>query len=288
MSGPEDAAGTVSGLFVYPVKGCRGTAVTSASLGERGLEDDRRWMITTREGRFLTQRELPVMARVVPGLTDETLSLRLDAETVTVPRRDEGAPLEVRVWRDTVAAVCPSAEADRALSAWLGREVRLVRFPETSHRPCDPAFAPGESHTAFADGFPLLVTTEGSLDALNRALAERARAAVPMARFRPSIVVRDVAAGCEDRHRWLHLGGNAAIELVKPCDRCVVATTDQETGERTDGEPLATLRAVRRNPRTGGGWFGQNGVPHLPDGAPVELRLGSPVAFASTPPPGMR
>ena len=60
--------GWVAGLFVYPVKGCAGTSIDAARLLPRGLEHDRRWMIVTPAGRFLTQREQPALARIRPLL----------------------------------------------------------------------------------------------------------------------------------------------------------------------------------------------------------------------------
>ena len=104
------------------------------------------------------------------------------------------------------------------------------------------------------------MTSEGSLTALNVALLERGEAPVQMTRFRPNLVLADVAAGAEDRCRSLDLGRGVLLDLVKPCDRCVITTIDQASGERMGPEPLATLRRLRRNPRTGGAWFGQNAV----------------------------
>jgi uncharacterized protein YcbX len=66
-------AGKVTSLVVYPVKGCAGTALAEARLLERGLEHDRRWMVVDRHGRFVTQRELPALARVRPSLGDGRL-----------------------------------------------------------------------------------------------------------------------------------------------------------------------------------------------------------------------
>ena len=51
--------------------------------------------------------------------------------------------------------------------------------------------------------------------------------------------------------------GLSCLALVKPCDRCVVTTVDQQDGRKTGNEPLATLKRIRRNPATGGAWFGK-------------------------------
>lgn len=268
----------VAGLFVYPVKACGALAPAAARLGERGLELDRRWMVVTPEGRMVTQRELAALARVRPTL-GEGGALRLDLPdggVVELPPGEGGADLRVRVWRDEVEALAPSPEADAALARCFGRPLRLARFPEAAVRPCDPAYAPPGSHTAFPDGFPLLVVSEASLDELNAALAARDRPPVAMARFRPNLVLAGVPARAEDGAARLRLGGDGGAELllVKPCDRCVVTTVDQEAGRRTGAEPLATLARIRRNPRTGGVWFGQNAVPVLPPGGGATLEVG--------------
>jgi uncharacterized protein YcbX len=144
--------GHIAGLFIYPVKGCSGIFLRQACLTPRGLEHDRRWMIVTPTGRFLTQREVPRLANLRPDLSSADLVLRAQGETLaTVPIADVGEPVEVRVWRDAVAALAPDVHADNVLSEWLGRQVRLVRFPERVVRPCDPAYAASGSHTGFAD-----------------------------------------------------------------------------------------------------------------------------------------
>jgi uncharacterized protein YcbX len=275
--------GRIAGLFVYPVKGCAGVALEEATLTSRGLVGDRRWMIVGAGGRFQSQRELPKLARVRAGLGDGMLRLRLGEEAaLEVADADRGEPLAVEVWRDRVEALAPDPAADRALSAWLGRAVRLVRFPDGARRPCDPTYAPPGSHTAFADGFPLLVTSEGSLDELNGALAAVGAAPVPMERFRPNLVLEGVPARAEDGNGAVLLEGGVRLTLVKRCDRCVVTTIDQRSGEKTGKEPLATLARIRRNVPTGGAWFGQNAVPLLPGDEPVRLRMGDRCTLVRT------
>jgi uncharacterized protein YcbX len=268
---------TVAGLFVYPVKGCAGTALASARIEERGLEHDRRWMVVTPAGRFLTQRELPALARVRPTV-DASGGLRLslpDGTDLPLSPGDHGEPLQVRVWRDEVESLAPSPQADAALTRHLGRPVRLVRFPDGARRVCnEPEFAPEGSHTAFSDGYPILVTTEASLDELNSALLERDAAPVPMSRFRANIVLTGPPTRAEDHAGRLRFEGGLELLLVKPCDRCAVTTVDQETGERTGPEPISTLKRIRRNPRTGGVMFGQNAVAVLPAGGVGRVTVG--------------
>jgi uncharacterized protein YcbX len=163
--------------------------------------------------------------------------------------------------------------------------VRIVHFPDDSIRPCDPTYAPPDSHTAFADGYPVLITSEDSLAGLNAALRDQAAAPIPMTRFRPSIVVGGFPMGAEDESDELVVEDRIRLDIVKRCDRCVVTTVDQASGERTGKEPLTTLLRIRRNDRTGGGWFGQNAVPLLQGAASASLQVGAACAFHQTPQP---
>jgi uncharacterized protein YcbX len=69
--------------------------------------------------------------------------------------------------------------------------------------------------------------------------------------------------------------GTLRCDVVKPCARCVVTTTDQRTGAR-DGrqEPLRTLATFRTIPGLGA-IFGQNIVPR----SAGLLHVGDPVVL---------
>lgn len=268
--------GTIAELWCHPLKGARGVALEEARLGPLGLDHDRRWMLVRPDGRFLSQREEPRLARLVARVEADRLALELGDTRLHLPLDDRGEPVLVTVWGDRVEAVAPDPAADRALSAALGRPLRIVRFPEAAVRACDPAFAPPQSRTAFSDGYPLLVTSTSSLAALDAAILERGGEPVPMRRFRPNLVLAGLPAWAEDRAARLRLGDGALLHLVKPCGRCVVTTTDQASGERLGPEPIATLRALGRDFLGEGPCFGQNAVPELPAG-PVVLRRGQAV-----------
>lgn len=272
----SDSDVRIAALAIYPVKSCRGIALQEAVLTPRGLRHDRRWMIVDPSGKFRSQRELPRLATLRTAIEGGRLRLGFGGEEVVLPLDDDsGEPMAVTVWRDSVAAVRPSAAIDARLSAWLGRPLHLVRFPERSRRPCDPAWAEG-AHTAFADGFPVLVAGDGSLAELNDTLRGQGAEPVPMTRFRPNIVLEGLPPRAEDRHRRLDLAGGVGLDLVKPCDRCSITTIDQDSGVQADpAQPIAALRAIRRNPRSGGFSFAQNAVPVLPAGEAV-LRVGDP------------
>jgi uncharacterized protein YcbX len=71
-------------------------------------------------------------------------------------------------------------------------------------------------------------------------------------------VIAGGAPFTEDELGHFRIGG-IHFEVVKPCDRCAITTTDQTTGERGK-EPLRTLATYRR--RGSEVFFGQNLVHH--------------------------
>jgi uncharacterized protein YcbX len=258
----------IAGLNFYPVKGCKGIEVRQATLAETGLLYDRRWMVVDVSGRFVTQRELPRMALISTSIDASALTLVAPGvPELRVPLMLPGATLSVTVWRDT----CPGIDQGPFAAAWLGtflgQELRLVRFDSSMRRRSDPQYT-GEhdTHTEFADGFAVLVISEASLVDLNR----RLEVPVPMNRFRPNIVIADVDAYDEDHLLAL---GNDRVELriVKPCTRCPVTTTNQDTAE-VGIEPLRTLQAYRQHPVMGSATFGQNAI--VVRGAGSILRVG--------------
>jgi uncharacterized protein YcbX len=259
----------VSQLNVYPVKGLKGIAVDSAAVTERGLEHDRRFMVVDPSGQFFTQRAFPRMATVWTEIVGDELRLAApDCDEVVLPVAPaEGEPLEVEVWSTRCRALAPSPEADRWLSAYLGRPCRLVYMPDSTRRASNPAFAGPGKLVGFADGYAFLVVSEASLAELNGRLARP----VPMDRFRANIVVTGTAAFAEDTWGEFMVGG-ATLRMAKPCGRCQVTTTDQATGEVTGPEPLATLAAYRDS-KDFGARFAMNAVTV----ATGVIRVGDPV-----------
>jgi uncharacterized protein YcbX len=238
----------VAGLFSYPVKSCGALSHRSVSLDARGPAWDRRWMVVAADGTFLTQRQFPQLAIVQPSLDGDDLVLRTPAvPEVRVPlRRPAGDRLHVRVWDDDCEAWDEGDAAARLLTAHLGTVVRLVRMADDFVRAVNPDYAPRPAHTGFADAFPVLVVSEASLDELNRRLAERGAASVPMSRFRPNLVLSGGAPFGEDEWKTIRIGGTT-LDLVKPCERCATTRVDQARGEVADArEPLATLATFRR------------------------------------------
>ncbi len=260
---------TLSGLFVYPVKGARGIALDRARATGLGIEHDRRFMIVDPDGEFLTQREHAEIALVDTAIEGETLVLHAKGHNpLRLPLRPEGpADRRVRVWSDKCRAVSLGDEAAAYLSDYLKRPAELVYMPEDAARRVDGRYVSRKERVGFADGFPYLLTSEGSLSDLNARLED----AVPMDRFRPNLVVRGAPPWAEDAWTSLSIGG-VVFHSRKACSRCSVITVDQATGV-VGKDPLATLATFRA--RSNRVYFGWNLVAE----GEGEVRVGEPVTL---------
>lgn len=276
-----DVCAQLEGLFVHPVKSCAGVAAREALLTEAGLDLDRAWMLVDQSGEFVTQRELPQLARVVPrlGVCDVVLrapgmlALHLAADAVEAPAR-------VRIWNDEVDAWDMGDLAARWFSDFTGQRLRLVRFDPKVRRLSALRWTGGvEAPNLFSDGFPLLVTSTASLTYLNERLTAASHAPVDLRRFRPNLVLGGLEPHDEDRLAELRIRtdtGTVRLALVKPCARCPIADVDPDSGVR--GTSVGdTLRGYRADARLDGAiTFGMNAV--VLEGAGQVLRVGQPVA----------
>ena len=261
----------IASLHVYPLKSGAGIAVERFNLDRFGPEHDRRWMVVDADGALVTQREQIGLRLVVALPSADRLTLRAPGLAELEVPRDEGGPKRtVRVWNDLVEAVDSGDSAAGWLSELLGQPVRLAYLPAWGVRRTDPNYDPIGGLVAFADGYPILIVGQASLDDLNGRLPS----ALPMNRFRPNVVVTGTAPYEEDGWRRFSSNG-VSFDAVKPCARCVIPTGDQITGERTQ-EPLRTLATFRK--QGGGVMFGMNVVHRKPgtlrvgDGISIETR----------------
>lgn len=244
----------ISEINIYPVKSLKGIGLQEAAVEKRGLRLDRRWMLTDREGMFFTQRETPKMATISIEPGDEGLRISADGyEPLTISKRPEtGIRQKVTVWQSTVDGEVYDGRVSEWFSDVLGRECQLVLMPESTERHVNERFDSGEDIVSFADGYPLLLIGEGSLEEVNRrievngdALAGRVPAdRLPMNRFRPNLVVRGSEPFAEDGWARIRVG-EAVFRVVKPCARCVMTTVDQAKGEFDGKEPLKTMATFR-------------------------------------------
>ena len=282
----------ITDLTLYPIKSCAGIVVAEAQVAASGLSltqqaqtlYDREWMLVDDNGQFLSQREWPRMASLRPSLVDGMLSVAADGmPTLRLSLQDHsGASVMVTVWDDTLLARCAVPSAHAWFSRALGVSCRLVRFDlaaprYASQRWTGTLLAP----TRFADGFPLLLTARASLADLNQRAIAQGRAAVPMDRFRPNIVIDDLAAFEEDYAASFEFANGICLKAVKPCSRCNMPAVDQANG-KVGPNPIDILQSYRANPILNGEIsFGMNLIASA--GIGRTLRVGDaveiPIAF---------
>lgn len=247
----------ISELAIYPVKSVRQIKLQKSSLQFGGLKYDRRWMVVDTNGVMITQRKVARLCLIQPELINPEIdcSLSLNAPDmleikVSVP--DGSIKRSVKVWDDCCNAHDAGDEVANWLSDFLNIECSLVYFPDDEIRIVDQTYARPDDHTAFSDGFPILLTSQASLDDLNSRMDE----VIPMARFRPNVVVSGCEAYVEDDWKQLKVG-DIALRIVKPCSRCVIPSIDIATASRCE-EPTKTLIAYRKHDNKI--FFGQNVV----------------------------
>ena len=280
----------LSELRIYPIKSLGGISVPEAVVDEKGLRYDRRFMLVTPAGDFITQRTNHHMALIdvaidgynTPNATvrvwhrnraDNVLTLSLTPPTDTL-----GDTMPVSIWdSENVPATLVSADADRWFSEALDKSCRLVFMPDSTRRTVDPTYARHDeqgrpSVVSFADGYPYLLIGQASLDELNQRLPQP----IEMLRFRPNLIVSGSSPYDEDAWEQFRIN-DLTFYGVKPCARCVLTTIDPATGQKGK-EPLHTLATYRQ-------WkhkilFGQN---VLPDAGSIQktLRVGQPLQIVS-------
>ena len=247
---------SVTALYTYPVKSCRGTAVESAKISPTGIEGDRQLLVLA-QGRFVNQVRLPKLATVATRRIDPTtIAFHTDGGTPFVHSVTlDGAGSSVPYYGNAI----PVVDQGDAVAAWVseavGAELRIAALQASFRRSvplAEFAVVDGIDQSRFVDVAPILMTNEASLADLNA----RLDTPVPMNRFRPNIVIDGLDAFAEDsvsdmRH------GNVRLVRATHCERCAVTCTDQESGQRS-GEPLRTLRSYRHrdNGYAGGVLFG--------------------------------
>jgi uncharacterized protein len=248
----------ITGLFLSPPQPPGGLLLQNSTGEIRGLKYDRRWMLIDENNRFLSQRELPVLSRFSMTLSEECLIVTntLNKEQINIPLEIESNQYKiVQIWEDEVLATLGPPEINLWFSNQIGRKVELVYQPNESIRPIHPDYSvTGKEHTSLSDGYPVLVISEGSLDYLNSVCPEY----IPMERFRPNIVVKNIEAFHEDKLKKIKIN---EVELygVKPCARCNVPNLNPDS-LKFSNEPSLTLSKIRKFGNKI--LFGQNLVVH--------------------------
>ncbi|HVN08203.1 MAG TPA: MOSC N-terminal beta barrel domain-containing protein [Patescibacteria group bacterium] len=258
----------ITELYIYPLKSARGIPLREMPLDNHGPAHDRRWMLVDGRGVMLSQRNLPRMALI--AVENAAGSLACSAPgmpplSVHIPAPGSTPRLTANLFENDVDVQLAADSAHTWFSQFLGASCRLVYQPDDAFRQVNRIYAAKGVGVSLADGFPLLLINQASLDDLNRRLAEP----VDMRRFRPNLVVNGDKPFEEDTWRTIR-AGDLELSLVKPCARCPIPSVNPDSGERGN-EPSRTLATFRR--RNSDVFFGWNVL------APSSgtLRVGDPV-----------
>ena len=245
----------ITGLHIYPVKSLRGIAIKQAKLNGKGLDNDRRWMVVRSNGRFVTQRDMPQMSLLHTSLEDSGLVLsRPGHGSISIPYElHHGELIKTRVWNDA----CETLDQGQSISNWLTaalestEALRLVSLRPGFRRTLSKsALMTRDTTTDFADGAPMLLANEASLDRLNSVLESNSQQSVPMNRFRPNIVVKGLEAFAEHKLATLS-AAHYQLKMCFPCQRCIVTTINQDTAVKDPGgQPFKTLQKINPMPGT--------------------------------------
>lgn len=263
----------LSALYRYPLKSGKAQALQHSALDTLGLEGDRRWMLVDEaSGRFLTQRAVPRMSQL-SALWNDAGGLTLSTAgqvALDVPLPGADAPLRgVTIWRDTLRVPDAGEQAAAWVSEFIGKPTRLVQVPVERARTTEAGYGRDDDKVGFADGFPLLLIGQASLDDLSGRIGRP----MEMLRFRPNLVIEGSDAFAEDGWKRVRIG-EVEFRVVKSCSRCILTTIDPASGERSpDREPLATLKTYRE--LNGDVMFGQN----LVNDSAGRLEVGMPVTI---------
>lgn len=241
----------LSQINIYPVKSVGGISLSSSWVEKQGLCFDRRFMVALSDGAMVTARKYPNMVKVSSSLLPTGIIFTYPG---MAPLKLEYTSFKLQqtpatVWKDNFAAYTTTDEADDWFSQVLDQRVELLFTGEQSNRVREKL----GHNVSFADGYPLLIISQGSLDELNRRSSETHS----MEQFRTNLVVGSDEPFIEDSWKRIKIG-EVEFEAVKPCERCILTTVDVEKGKfRESKEPLNTFSRFRANER-GGVFFGQN------------------------------
>lgn len=261
--------GRLSEIWIYPIKSCRGISLQSVELTDLGPAHDRRYMLITDDGAFVSQRTHPRLALVEVELLDDGGTLRLRApgmDALTLPPTVSEARRDTKIFGESLSAIVASEAAGVWFSRFFDEPMVLVASRDAGSTQGVPRTE--DKRTGFSDGFPWLAIGQASLDGLNARLDRP----VSMRNFRPNLVFFGIEAHAEDRLGRLRIG-EATFEGLKLCGRCSIPNVDPDRGEAAGPEPTKTLATYRREGSSV--TFGQNMVHH--DGE--RIAVGDPIRW---------
>ena len=248
---------SLSDIYIYPVKSLTGVSLQNSQVFPHGLDNDRLLMLIDDNGLFITQRKYTQLALLSTSLKNNEFKIKApNFPDLSIRETDFlKETTYVKVWQSECDGIVASNEVNKWFSDYLDKSVRLVKYNHNKPRTTNPSYSNSGDIVSYADGYPLLVISQASLDDLNN----RLDVPVTMSHFRPNIVVNGCQAYAEDSWKKIKIG-EVEFDAVKKCERCILTTVDPETGVKDiNRQPLNTLAEYRKEPA--GVMFGMNLIP---------------------------
>jgi uncharacterized protein YcbX len=219
---------SVSRLSVTPVRGLALLHPETVRLEPLGVLDDRRYSLTTPDGRLFdgTKDGTLVQIKAELGRDPERLTVTFPDGTVVGGEVALGDVARFTAY-DRPFAIRPviGPWAD-AISAFVGGPLQLVR---------------AERDTAEPDREAVSIVSEASVEELSHRSGLEGR--LDARRFRMLVEVAGARAYEEDEWQGRRVQiGEAIIRVTRPDARCVITTQDPDTGLRD----FPTLHAIRQ------------------------------------------
>ena len=259
---------TLKQISIYPIKSTAGIHLSNSWVDTLGLSFDRRFVLTDLQGRFITARTDEKLCLIQASLTATGLILTApNMPALTVEYQQLSSDYEdITLWGDTIKSQLCTENHHRWFSLYLQKPCQLMYFGEQSTRTSNTNNTSetkqalhNTEQTAFADGYPLLLISQASLDDLNQRATNHTDH-ISMSQFRPNVVVENCDAFAEDTWSRIQIG-EVEFDIRKPCTRCIFTTIDPVTAKKHNNqEPLTTLKNYRQTDN-GDILFGQNIVP---------------------------
>src|SRR2546423_1284126 len=132
----EEKPPTVHELNFYPIKSFRGLRTSELQLDNSGALWDRQWMLIDDKNGFLSQRQIPELAKIGVAFDESSLELSVQEHgSIDFGLEEvEGKEMTVTIWKSEVAALEVSSEVSKWLSDVLHKKVRLVRMAPSAKR----------------------------------------------------------------------------------------------------------------------------------------------------------
>jgi uncharacterized protein YcbX len=234
------AVGVLEDIFTYPLKSCKWLTHSQIVINEMGLHGDRQFMLVDPDGKFLTQRQIPSLAKVQVMSSNMDIELTVDGETEKFIHQRLLFKKVVSVWEDTLTNSMEHPKISEWMSTKLGRDIHFVERPTS--KIARTKYIPKTQETiglSLVDGYPVHIVNLASL----KDLESKTEMEISPMRFRPNLLISGLAA-YEEENLDIIQGKDFSLKIIKPTGRCAIPNIDP-MGQTIGKEPMRTLATFK-------------------------------------------